>query len=250
MQPMTAPASKAARIRTALQRAGCGHFEIHAFDEVDSTNSWLLRHPDLPSGSVCLADQQTAGRGRAGRTWHTPPGSAIALSLARDFPAPPQPALTLVAGVAVVRALPESRLQLKWPNDLLLEGRKVGGILVEAQGRRAVIGIGLNLALAPDEAIDQPWTNLPPGDPVERIARLIEQLDTACARFAADGFAPFADEWRASHAWQGREVEVLETEPWCGRIEGLRADGALLIAAAGRRRALTQAVGLRLAGAD
>ena len=247
---MTAPASKAARIRTALQQAGCGHVEIHALDKVDSTNSWLLRHPDLPSGSVCLADQQTAGRGRAGRLWHTPRGSAIALSLARDFPAPPAPALTLVAGVAVIRALPESCLQLKWPNDLLLEGRKAGGILVEARGRRAVIGIGLNLAITPDATIDQPWTNLPPSDPIARIARLIEQLGAACDRFAAAGFAPFAEEWRASHAWQGREVEVLETEPWRGRIEGLRADGALLIAAAGGQRALTQAVGLRLAAAD
>ena len=245
---MTSLALKAAQVRTALHQAGCDCFTLYHFGEVDSTNAWLLRRPDLPAASVCWADEQTAGRGRGGGKWHTPAGSGIALSIAWDFPAMPAPALTLAVGVAVIRALPESPLQLKWPNDILLNNRKAGGILVETQGCRAVLGVGLNLSVAPEQPIDQPWANLPPASTPARVARLIEQLGAACARFAADGFAPFADEWQAHHAWHGREVEVLEPKcPWRGSIEGLRADGALLINAAGQQRALTQAVGLRLA---
>ncbi|HLQ62101.1 MAG TPA: biotin--[acetyl-CoA-carboxylase] ligase, partial [Candidatus Acidoferrales bacterium] len=101
----------------------------------------------LPLGSVVVADHQTAGRGRADRVWETPPGTALLAS----FVVPPQPLLSLACGVAAAEAC-GARVRLKWPNDLLLGGRKVGGILVEAGPRKAVVGIGINLSWAPPGA--------------------------------------------------------------------------------------------------
>src|SRR5260370_14789765 len=94
---------------------------------------------DLPVGSVVVADHQTAGRGRSLHAWEAPPGTALLVS----FVLPPNPLLSLAAGVAAAEACGRS-VRLKWPNDLLLDGRKVGGILVEASPSSALCGIGIN----------------------------------------------------------------------------------------------------------
>ena len=126
---------------------------------VDSTNSALLARPNPPFGGcdVLLAEYQTAGRGRHGRAWLAPPGGSICLSLAWAFREVPQDlgALGLVIGVCALRALRESGLEdarLKWPNDIVVDGKKLGGILIELRAESAgpasvVIGIGLNVAI-------------------------------------------------------------------------------------------------------
>src|SRR5712691_9217960 len=141
---------------------------------------------DLPIGSVVIADHQTAGRGRLQHRWEAPPGTALLVS----FVLAPNPVLSLAAGVAAAEACDQG-VRLKWPNDLLLGGRKVGGILVEATPAKAVCGIGINLTWAPEGGahLDQPrdrlldrlrgsvesWASAPPN---QVLARWRELCDT------------------------------------------------------------------------
>ena len=127
-----------------------GYGQVLRLDAVTSTQD-VAR--DMPIGSVVIADHQTAGRGRLERRWDAPPGTALLVS----FVLTPSPLLSLAAGVAAAEACgPEVRL--KWPNDLLLDGRKLGGILVETTPRKAICGIGINLSSAPEGAarLDRP----------------------------------------------------------------------------------------------
>src|SRR4029077_20763259 len=121
----------------------------------------------MPIGSVVLADYQTDGRGRLTHRWESPPGSALLVS----FVLPPNPLLSIAAGVAAAEACGRG-VRLKWPNDLLLDGRKVGGILVEASPARAICGIGINLTWAPEGAaqLDEPRDQL-----LERLWPAIER---------------------------------------------------------------------------
>src|SRR5467141_4994122 len=126
---------------------------------------------DLPIGSVVVADHQTAGRGRLAHRWEAPPGTALLVS----FVLAPNPLLSLAAGVAAAEAC-EQGVRLKWPNDLLLGGRKVGGILVDATPAKAVCGIGINLTWAPAGAaqLDQPRDQL-----LERLREAIDRWTSA-----------------------------------------------------------------------
>jgi BirA family biotin operon repressor/biotin-[acetyl-CoA-carboxylase] ligase len=142
---------------------------------------------ELPIGSVVMADHQTAGRGRLDHRWEAPPGTALLVS----FVLAPNPLLSLAAGVAAAEACGQG-VRLKWPNDLLLGGRKVGGILVEATPIKAVCGIGLNLTWAPEggATLNQPrdellarlrlaverWSSAPPSDVLARWRELSETL--------------------------------------------------------------------------
>src|SRR5690606_6599169 len=164
----------AARISDELGAAGrrrLGDLAVHW--QIDSTSSELLRRAatDPRDGLACLAEVQSAGRGRRGRAWRTPLGGGLALSLLKRFDdgMGALGGLSLVAGVAAVRALADCGIAgvgLKWPNDLYAQGRKLGGILVELGGDatgpcHAVIGIGLNLRIDAETAsIDQPWIDL------------------------------------------------------------------------------------------
>ncbi|OLC22964.1 MAG: biotin--[acetyl-CoA-carboxylase] ligase [Actinobacteria bacterium 13_1_20CM_2_65_11] len=126
---------------------------------------------DLPIGSVVVADHQTAGRGRLAHRWEAPPGTALLVSFVLN----PNPLLSLAAGVAAAEAC-GGDVRLKWPNDLLLAGSKVGGILIEATPTKAICGIGINLTWAPDGAaqLDQPREQL-----LERLLRAIERWSSA-----------------------------------------------------------------------
>jgi len=156
------------------------------FVHLESVTSTQDVARDMPIGSVVLADHQSRGRGRLSHRWESPPGTALLVS----FVIAPNPLLSLAAGVAAAEAC-DRGVRLKWPNDLLLDGRKVGGILVEASPAKAVCGIGINLTWAPegagqlDESRDQlldrlrnsmeGWTSAPAG---EVIARWRELSDT------------------------------------------------------------------------
>jgi len=246
-------------IRDALPaeaRAGLG--DIHLFDCIDSTNTWLMRqaHAGAPGGSVCLAERQSAGRGRRGRRWVSPFGGNLYLSLLWRYPLAPVQlsGLSLAAGVAVARALAAagaSDLGLKWPNDLHWRRRKLAGLLLEVAGESqgpsyVIVGVGVNLRMDPVPAavIDQPWVDLdrvlgPDGYRRNAVAAsLIAELCSALTCFGAEGLAPFVAPWRMLDAYLGEPVELVAGERRIAGIHtGIDADGSLLLQSDGCVRA-------------
>jgi BirA family biotin operon repressor/biotin-[acetyl-CoA-carboxylase] ligase len=220
--------------------------EIH--DELDSTNSRLLGMAAAapPAGTVCLAEFQTAGRGRVGRVWQTPFGGNICLSLLWWFEGHAAfSGLSLAVGVAIVRALRSAGVEgvgLKWPNDILWRGRKLGGILIEvsgeAHGRYAVVvGIGLNMHIpaARAGAIDQAWTDLDritSGSPPSRnrlIALLLNELFPLLADYPSRGLRAYLGEWRQWHCQAGRKAVLQRGDKLIrGVVVGV-SDGGLLV---------------------
>ncbi len=170
---------------------------------------------ELPLGSVVVADHQSGGRGRLDRRWEAPPGTALLAS----FVLTAHPLLSLAAGVAAAEACgPDVRL--KWPNDLLLGGRKLGGILVEMTGGRAIIGIGINLTSAPAGAA----TLRRPRDEV------LEELRERLARWAAASPGEVVERWRQLSDTIGRHVRVeLPGRTIDGVAEAINDDGSLVV---------------------
>ncbi len=234
-------------------RAGIASLEIAW--SLDSTNSELLRR-DTPAHGVAalMAERQTGGRGRRGKTWASPLAAHLYLSLSRQFSGglARLGGLSLVAGVAAAEALHEAGctgVRLKWPNDLVVEDRKLGGLLVEGGGEhagpvRAVIGLGLNVRM-PDAmaaAIDQPWIDLAAvaGSPPSRnalTARLLAHLVPALDQFDIEGLAPFLARYARFDALVGREVVVhLAGASQAGTATGVAEDGALRVRVDGGER--------------
>jgi BirA family transcriptional regulator, biotin operon repressor / biotin---[acetyl-CoA-carboxylase] ligase len=148
---------------------------------------------DLPIGSIVVADHQSSGRGTHGRRWDAPPGTALLAS----FVLPPSAVLSLAAGVAAAEAC-GPQVRLKWPNDLLLDGSKLGGILVEATPVKAVVGIGINLTWAPEGAarLDQPRDDV--------LSRLRVEIE----RWTAAPPESVLERWRELSATLGRRVSI------------------------------------------
>jgi len=169
----------------------------------------------MPIGSIVVADHQTAGRGRLDRRWESPPGTALLVS----FVLRPNPVLSLAAGVAAAQAC-GGGVRLKWPNDLLLNGAKVGGILVELTPTKAICGIGINLTWAPPGAakLSQDRDSL--------LDRLRVELD----RWAAADLEEVITLWRALSDTLGRRVRVdLGTNVIEGRAEDIGPGGELIV---------------------
>lgn len=259
----------AAAIRETLPRWSADRLrtlEVH--EELDSTNDRLLAVDELPAGrfDACLAEFQRAGRGRRGRRWLAPFASGLCLSVnwtIRDSPAG-LGALSLAAGVAALRALGRlgfRGLALKWPNDIVSEHRKLGGILVDLRGEAAgpaylVVGVGINVrlpgavleALGAEgvDAIDlASLGDVPPRNAA--AATLIGELAIALEEFAGRGMSAFADEWQSADALIGRPVRVQQGEQAIeGLARGVDGDGALLLEVGGaRRRILSGEVSVR-----
>jgi len=225
--------------------------DVEIFDEVDSTNQQLLRTPDLPSGCVCLAEAQSAGRGRRGRGWVATACHNILMSMSWRFETGPAglAGLSLAAGVAVLRALEEFGVRgagLKWPNDILHDGRKLAGLLIDLRGESSgpslvVLGLGLNVHLAPNDAvlIDQPWIslrdNLPaPVDRNRLAGLLILHLHEMFRRFERAGFEAFRAEWERRHLYAGQPVRLQSGhEDVFGTVAGIDAQGGLRVQLAG-----------------
>jgi BirA family biotin operon repressor/biotin-[acetyl-CoA-carboxylase] ligase len=240
---------------------------------VDSTNRYVAEHAANAPGKthVCVAEIQNAGRGRRGRSWVAPFGCGICVSMGWQFlEAPPTfSALSLAVGVAVVRALRRLGIEgvgLKWPNDLIWQQRKLGGILIEMRGESAgpaqvVIGIGINmrmpsavrLALAEQQAAlisdvhEIMRERTPPRNAV--IAMLVEEVTGMLQVFGERGFEPFADEWRRLDTLADAPVRVISgTETAFGRARGVDLDGTLLVDVEGElRRFASGDVSLRAA---
>ena len=252
----------AAAIRSRLSPAARGRLEgLEVLLDVDSTNRRLLQS-GAAGERACLAERQSAGRGRRGRGWVSPFATSLYLSLrwpsARTGAA--LSGLSIAAGVAVaeaLRGLGAVSVGLKWPNDLVAGGAKLGGLLVEMAapaggGSVAVIGVGVNGALAADgAAIDQQWTDLATllGRAPDRnglAAAVLGALLEAVTLFERGGLEPFRARFDALDRLAGRYVRVLDASPWEGVARGIDDDGALLVEEAGRlRRVLAGDVSVR-----
>lgn len=257
-------------LRAALEPAVAASLaRLEVFTELDSTNQRLLDAPPRVGAlDVCIAEFQTAGRGRRGRRWEAPLGSGIALSVGWQFagvPAEPS-ALTLAVGVAVRRVLERVAgitIALKWPNDLVFDERKLGGILLELAaeahgGAHVVVGIGLNVALPaallpslcdwPRGAVDL-QTALGRAAPPRTVlaAALVNELAALLADYPTQGFGAYRTEWRSADFLRGRAVRVDEsTGRSFGTALGIDADGALLVETdAGKRRVVAGDVSVR-----
>lgn len=216
--------------------------------QVDSTNSELLRRPVPVEGfQVLLAEQQTAGRGRRGRSWVSPLARHLYLSLACGFEQgiAAMTGLSLAVGVLVAEALRDAGVAgagLKWPNDVLINGQKLAGILVESRGRaqgpaQAVVGIGLNVHGGDgiQAGIDQPWTALDAHQPapLQRdavAALLLNALLPGLQQFQQHGLAAFSARFAAVDLLCGRDIWISENgQQRPARAIGLAADGALRV---------------------
>lgn len=238
-----------ADIKSSLHTDVVGR-EIVFFKETDSTN---VRAHDLgekgaPDGTVVIADAQSAGKGRMGRRWTSPPGVNFYSSVLLRPPIHPRsaPQLTFLSAVAVARAVAEVGgvdARVKWPNDVLIGGKKVAGLLNEmsAETERihyVVLGIGVNLNMTPDQFppdLRYPATSvlLERGETVSRTRFaqvLCHHLDRFYCRYLDEGFAPVLRAWEDLFDLVGREVEVdFQERRAQGRVEGLDDDGALLL---------------------
>lgn len=244
---------EAARIRKALPAAVAGRLR-HAKTvwSTGSTNADLLEQADLPAGffDFLAAEFQSAGRGRRTRSWIAPPGGAICVSASWSFASLPAAigALSLAVGVCMLRALRRlgiAGVELKWPNDLLASGAKLGGILIELRAEAAgpafvVIGIGVNVALGPaileriktagTQAIDLAALAGAVPDRNSIIAALLDELVAGLLQFERFGFDAFATEWRAADALVGKAVRVsVDGSNVSGHARGIDLDGALCV---------------------
>jgi BirA family biotin operon repressor/biotin-[acetyl-CoA-carboxylase] ligase len=221
---------------------------IHIAAQTASTQADALAAETPAQGcALFLAEHQSAGQGRQGRGWISAPADAsLAMSLLRRFPRSiaDMSGLSLVVGIATAEALACAGVGLKWPNDLVAGGRKLGGILVNLRSAPeghcdAVIGIGVNLRLPDGAGIDQPWTDLARCGALPRsrnalVAALLESLLPALAQFDASGLAPFLERWQRLDVYAGREVRVLDGDRVHeGRLDGITASGALRLRAGG-----------------
>lgn len=214
--------------------------DIEVVDSCASTNALLLARAQQGAASrlAIVAREQTAGRGRQGRAWVSAPGDSLTFSLLWRFAAgTPLSGLSLAIGVAVAEALeafaPGAPLLLKWPNDVLRDGGKLAGILIELSGRNAaVIGVGINLRLPaalPDD-VRATAAALPDGTgDVAALAAVLTAMAAVCRRFDGVGFAPWQAAFAARDAMRDRPVQLLAppAPPRVGTARGVDADGAL-----------------------
>lgn len=243
----------AKKIRAYLAPAVRGQVKsIDTAWSIASTNTALLGRPNPPPGvsEVQLAEYQSAGRGRRGRAWIAPPGGAICLSLNWTFrEVPPElGALGLVIGVCVLRALRELKVdgvQLKWPNDLLLHGKKLGGVLIEVRAESSgpacvVIGIGLNVALGAPLLKRIAESGLAPTDLMSAgltdtsrnqvVAAVVSACLAGVTQFERDALKPFLEDWHAADALRGQPVNVTSGPGVAqGLAAGIDVHGALLL---------------------
>ncbi len=236
--------------------------ELRYYPQIGSTNDVAvqLAAEGAPEGLVVVAEQQTAGRGRRGRTWFSPPDSGLWFSLLlrpslHPLVAPRLTLLAAVAGAQAIRALTGAAVGIKWPNDLLMElkprevggsclpGKKVAGILLEMSAvmdtvQHVVVGVGINVHVRPHEFpadLREVATSVDAaaGCSVDRAALLARFLDEFEPRYdlvQAEGFTAVVDEARGLSVILGRRVQVLEGErTWVGQAQDISEDGALIL---------------------
>lgn len=235
-------------------RSGLDPWPLDVLFSIDSTNAEVLRR--LSAGAAApfaiLGERQTAGRGRRGRQWESPFGANLYYTLGITVRGGAQEleGLSLVVGLAVARAIRALGLEnvgLKWPNDVLVEGKKIAGILLELTGDPAdicsvAIGVGINVNMRKADSIDQPWTSLREmlGRLVDRneLLRVLEsELAFVLSRHRERGFAASREEWESLHLWQGRQVTLsTASNNIVGRAQGIDERGALRLLVDGQEQ--------------
>jgi BirA family biotin operon repressor/biotin-[acetyl-CoA-carboxylase] ligase len=223
---------------------------VEVVDEVDSTSTRLMAMAPsgVASGTCLAAEWQSAGRGRRGRSWVSSLGGSLTFSVLWRFErgASQLAGLSLSVGAAIARALAANgvaRAQVKWPNDVVVDFRKIAGILVETTGDLhgpsvAVVGVGVNYRLGERtlERIDQAVTDVahcarPAPSRNALLASLLAELAATLRRFEATGFAAERDAWRSMHAYHRRPVRVLPANepPFDAEVTDVAPDGALVV---------------------
>jgi len=265
--PASLSAARIAALIAASNNDNAKQVAIEVVAETGSTNADLLaRAGALVSPVLLVAQSQTAGRGRAGRVWHSTASSALTFSLAWKFARPLHAliGLPLAIGVALAEALEVFGVQveLKWPNDILRDGAKLAGILIETvpekrmrtEGTWLVVGIGINLAMSAQlqsrigRAVAE-VSELQQLDRERLLALLLSALSDALAQFDAQGFEAFVARWNRLHAYAGRAVRILDHDRVLheGSAVGVDDSGCFLLdTAAGRIAVLAGDVSLRL----
>lgn len=231
--------------------------DLNIFQSIDSTSSYVM---DLAQNGklalsgkkvfVCLAEQQTAGKGRRGRTWVSPYGHNLYFTIAREFNTgiSELEGLSLVVALAITRVLVRNQIQdlgIKWPNDILWQGKKLAGILLEISGdptglSQVLIGIGLNISSNPDamSEVDQDWVDIKTisgkiPDRNKLVAELLIEINKVIGEFEEKGFASFKNEWDKIDALRNKEVELKthsnQSTGILGVVLGVNSQGALLL---------------------
>ena len=221
--------------------------DIEVLNVIGSTNQYLKdKSAGIKNGHTCLAEAQTAGRGRHGRTWISPYAASLYLSMHWSFTGGYSVlgGLSLSVGVAIVDALNQcgvQDIQLKWPNDIYANGKKLAGVLIEVEGQigsgcQTIIGVGLNVALPKNvQEIGQPWIDLaqltaPLVNRNMLAGALISELTKSLTLFERDGFEPFINKWRALDIFANRAVKlIIGKQSIIGISRGVDASGAILL---------------------
>lgn len=216
------------------------------FDEIDSTNSFMLNHIDeLQSGDICIAEYQSAGRGRHGKKWVSPYGHHLYATMFWQFnlPANKLMGMSLVVGCAIVKTLVDmgiNNLGLKWPNDVYLDGKKLAGILIELGSNMTdainmIIGFGVNMSMSQSQGalIDQPWSDLS-GEQMPNktdfMINLHQQLKTHIQQFELQGLAPFLVFWHQYDLFKDKPIKLtLADNQVTGICRGIDAQGCVLL---------------------
>ncbi|AGH82414.1 biotin--acetyl-CoA-carboxylase ligase [Psychromonas sp. CNPT3] len=221
---------------------------VHVEQIVDSTNQYLLdKIGSIEKGQTCIAEYQSNGRGRRGRSWVSPFASHLYFSFYWRFDSGIDrlSGLSLLVGIATVNALEKMGIQgvtLKWPNDIYYQNKKLAGILIElnAQATEAchcVIGIGINVRMSAEQGalIDQPWVDLNSlsAEPIDRnalSAHLIVELQLLLGEYEKQGLQPYLDRWFSLDCFLSKSVNVLIADKiQTGICRGVNAKGALLL---------------------
>ncbi len=231
-------------------------FSVEVLPEIDSTNTELMRRTRAGHGDpvLLIAEHQSAGRGRLGRQWASQAGDSLTFSLGLPLHPASWSGLSLVVGVAVAEAL-HPRVALKWPNDLWVDGRKLGGILVETASfaqpdapRQTVVGVGLNIRRPSAQGLSTPPASvdelLPELDAPSVLARIAAPLVAALQAFETAGFEPFRARFEARDLLRDRAVTLSDGST--GTAHGVAQDGGLLVhTAAGMRVVHSSEVSVR-----
>jgi BirA family biotin operon repressor/biotin-[acetyl-CoA-carboxylase] ligase len=214
------------------------------FDSIESTNNYLLNQPFSEVTQLCIAREQTNGKGQHGRVWCSQKDGSVLFSIRQNFDVSCDlSGLSLVVALAIVKSLKEAcsieKLGIKWPNDIYFGDKKLSGILLENQlhfdKQSVVIGVGVNYALGDNLDCETPWTDLTTisenvSNIKELTAAIINSILVYIKRFEKTGFDSFQQEWAAHDILKGRRAKVeRENNPFDGEVMGVNNKGALLI---------------------
>jgi BirA family biotin operon repressor/biotin-[acetyl-CoA-carboxylase] ligase len=218
--------------------------ECHFFDSIESTNLFLSNRPFTNKVQLCLAREQTQGKGQYGRQWESQKDSSILFSIRRNFPQECDlNGLSLVVGLAIVKVLEKECLvegfKIKWPNDIYFEGKKLAGVLLESQiqskNQSVVIGVGINYALDQSMTLEIPWTDLAKitktlPDIKLLTAEIINNILVMSEHFSAFGFNDFQLDWKRYDMLQGKKIKCTDLkDSFEGKVVGVTSQGALKI---------------------